>query len=378
MFATGMSVREVAPQLTFSPSAPALIDISRQCYAELITDESNLSETILPEYVDYYSTAMLWLRIVTLKQKNSQPLTQEENDLLTLVQTTAFVVPEPILLQLRQLGNVVSTTKQHLYPEFPELPTQQIADHGGYYGTLQEPGEGVDNSIHNLYAEIPCLGVVAEAIRATISNLPPGPYQSNVTYRGLQPNQNLLGFRALDSRRSEPKNLAYDNEITEQQFRAYPSNTEFNFGFLFAMSNVLANTKTFKNTAVVFSTLSEVGAQSQLAVVHPQSTPGTNGLRGEQIVTSLCQHGTAVFGFAVFFNSQLMKEDAPADNVQPWCIITPHDGINIPPEWIDNRNVRRNLPIQYMERVFTSEPQLAATFRRNAIKTMVSLIPTPC
>lgn len=176
-----MSVREVAPRLTFSPSAPALIDISRQCYAELITDESNLTKTILPEYVDYYSTALLWMRIVTLKQKNSQPLTLEENDLLTLVQTTAFVVSEPILLQLRQLGNVVSTTKQHMYPQFPPLPTEVIANHGGYYGELVIPDDDTDVDIHNLYEEIPCLGVLSEAVKAAISNAPPGPYQSNVT-----------------------------------------------------------------------------------------------------------------------------------------------------------------------------------------------------
>lgn len=99
VFATGMSVREVAPRLTFSPSAPALIDISRQCCAELITDDANLTKTILPEYIDYYSTALLWMRIVTLKQRNSQALTAEENDLLNLIQTHAFVVPEPLLLQ---------------------------------------------------------------------------------------------------------------------------------------------------------------------------------------------------------------------------------------------------------------------------------------
>lgn len=372
VFATGMSVREVSPRLTFSPAAPALIDISRQCYAELITDEPNLTKTILPEYVDYYNTALLWMRIVTLKQKNSQALTVEENDLLTLIQTTAFVVVEPILLQLRQLGNVVSTTRQHLYPQFPPLPTGIIADHGGYYGPLLPPGEDIDLTVHNLYEELPCLGVLSESIRATISNSPPGPYRSNVTYQELQPNQNLLGFRALGSRRSEPKNLAFDCRITEADFPSYPPNTEFNFEFLVAMSNVLANTKTFKNTEVVFSTLTEVGAQSQLVVSHPLPTPGTNCLRGEQVVTSLSQDSLAILGAAVFFDSQLMKEDGPGANpTDAWCLFRPTPQVRIPEEWIDNRNVRRDLPIQYQQRVFTSVSQLASTFRINSIKTLV-------
>lgn len=111
LFASNMSVRENITRQEFSPSAPALIDIARQTYAELITDDNALSKILLPEYYDYYSTAMLWLRIITLKQKNSQPITQAEDALLVLTQTTAFNLPEPLLLQVKQLGNVVSTTK---------------------------------------------------------------------------------------------------------------------------------------------------------------------------------------------------------------------------------------------------------------------------
>lgn len=71
LFASGMSVRETVPRQTSTPSAPAAIEISRQSYAELITDDNPLSKVMLPEYLDYYTTAMVWLRAVTLKQKNS-------------------------------------------------------------------------------------------------------------------------------------------------------------------------------------------------------------------------------------------------------------------------------------------------------------------
>ncbi|KAG5872092.1 hypothetical protein JTB14_006438 [Gonioctena quinquepunctata] len=119
VFATGVLVRETVQRQTFSPSTPAEIDISRQTYAELITDDPQLAKVILPEYLDYYTTALIWMRIVHLKQRNSQRLTNAEQDLLALVQTTTFCVPETLNLQIRQLGNVVTATKQHLYPEFP-------------------------------------------------------------------------------------------------------------------------------------------------------------------------------------------------------------------------------------------------------------------
>jgi len=80
---------------------------------------------------------------------------------------------------------------------------------------------------------------------------------------GQQPSRNLLGFRPLGSRRHEPKNLAFDSDITEAYFPSYPPNTGFHFRFLTPVSNVIANTRTFKNTEVVFSNLTEVGAQSQ-------------------------------------------------------------------------------------------------------------------
>lgn len=305
VFANNMSVRENATRLEFSPSAPALIDIARQSYAELITDDYSLSKVLLPEYYAYYSTAMLWLRIITLKQKNSQPITQAEDALLVLTQTMAFNLPEPLLLQIKQLGNVVAMTKQHLYPKFPPLPDQVIHGLSRYYGTLAAPAPGVDNNLNNLYEELPCLGVTAEAVCNAISNAPPGPYQSNVTFESLQPNSNLLGFRPLGSRRNEPKNLAFDNEIKEVDFPAYPANTGFNYRFITAISNNLANTKTFKSTPVVFSTLSEVGSQSQLVPARPLVQPGQNCLRGEQVATSLSQDSLSVFGASIFFDSQL-------------------------------------------------------------------------
>lgn len=174
-----MSVRETLPRQTFTPSCPAAIEISRQTYSELITDDNSLTKVILPEYLAY-TTAMLWARVVTLKQKNSQPITAEEDQLLTLIQTTPFFVPEPILLQLRQIGNTVSKTGQHLYPVFPKLLTHVFAQRGGYYGALQPPGPGVDPTLHNLYEELPCLGVLSKAVCASISNNQPVCVSSNI------------------------------------------------------------------------------------------------------------------------------------------------------------------------------------------------------
>ncbi|CAG9818156.1 unnamed protein product [Phaedon cochleariae] len=307
VFATGITVRETVQRQTFSPSTPAAIDISRQTYAELITDDPQLSKVLLPEYLDYYTTALIWMRIVHLKQRNSQALTIAEQDLLTLVQTTSFCVPEPLNLQVRQLGNVVTATKQHLYPEFPPLPEVVIYDRSGYYG------------------------VTSEAVCQAISDAPPGRYASVLDIDPIHPvNENLLGFRPLGARRAEAKNLAFSNGIAENAFPAYPVNTGFCFEFLQAVSSALASTRTFKNTDIVFSTLAEAGAQSQTVISRPITQANRPNIRGERRPTSLTQEQPAVHGSAIFFDSQLKKEPGPNNNHATWCCINFLPGEQIP------------------------------------------------
>lgn len=136
-------------------------------------------------------------RIISLKIKLKQAITPEEHDVLLQLEQQSFAIPEPILLQIKALGSTQTMTREHLYPEFPSLPTQLSGAFGEYYGPLSD-------DTHNLYEELPCLGVLSEAIR----NQAPGPYASSLTTQELTANQNLLGH--LGARRSKAKNLAFD------------------------------------------------------------------------------------------------------------------------------------------------------------------------
>lgn len=370
VFGANIAVKETRLRTTFTPSAPAVIEISRQTYAEMITDDPQVSKALLPEYLDYYATAMLWLRIVHLKQRNSQVLTQQEQDLLTLTQTTNFCVPEPLTLQLQQLGNIQTITKQHLYPEFPPLPIHVLAGIPGYYGRITLPGDGADVSIHNLYEEIPCLGVLAEAVRQSISDAAPGPYQSNLDINPeTRINANLLGYKPLGNRRSEAKNTAFACGIGPAAWPCYPANSGFNFEFLTAISNIVSTTHTFKNTEIVFSTMSEIGAQSQIVISRPIVSAGRTNLLGETRPTSLGQEASSTYGSAIFFDSQLMKEPGVANDNSTWCCVT-IPGV-FPAAWTRNRNARRNLPPQYMQETFQSVSQDAGTYRTQIIKQLV-------
>lgn len=140
----------------------------------------------------------------------------------------------------------------------------------GYFGPLQLPDPDADPTLHNLYEELPCLGVLAEAVRQSISDAGPGPYVSSLDInQENRVNQNLLGYKSLGVRRAEAKNLAFSSRITHIAFPCYPENTGLNFEFLNSISSILSLTKTFKNSDVVFSTLSETGAQSQIVISRP-------------------------------------------------------------------------------------------------------------
>lgn len=78
VFAMGSEVREISLDTRITPSTPILVDVSRMTYAEMIIDDPNLQKVMVPEYLDYYSTALLWMRIINLKVKLRHPLTIEE------------------------------------------------------------------------------------------------------------------------------------------------------------------------------------------------------------------------------------------------------------------------------------------------------------
>jgi len=310
------------------------------------------------------------MRMVSINQKNSQPMDNAEHEFLELIQSCCFNVPEPIMFLLRQLGNVETVTKQNLIATFPTLPQQKIGGRGGYYGVLQPPGPGIDDTLHNLYEEIPCLGVLSEAIMHAMSNEKPGPYQSVVTYEGLQPNQNLIGFKPLGYRRPEAINLAGFNDI----FKDYPANTAINFSFLTAISSILATTKTFRISKVKISEMSIVGSVSQIIISRPITNDQTclgSGLR----MTSLSKESSANFSNAVFLCSQLLKKSGPNADHTTWCMISSaaeRPGLIIPPQWVVNRNQRRNLPIQFMQEVFVDEYSNDHYHRLDMVKKMVT------
>lgn len=245
------SMRERGRRTSFSPSAPVAMDITDLVYNEIVAAQPEIADVLLPEYMRYYTTAGIWMRIVALKSHNQQPMTQMERIAHENIKHTSFVFPQPILMQFQTLGNVLTPTNQ--YPQFPPMPSAALSQHGGFCGHLIPPGApGADDNIHNLYEELPCLGVTAEAIQKAVSDDPPGVYETVINYEGRQPNQNLLGFKPLGIRGETAKDLAFDAGITEDHFPCHPPQSALSLYHTFSTIHfcIISTTTSFKNTGV--------------------------------------------------------------------------------------------------------------------------------
>lgn len=359
IFGKSMTARENNSRVQFTPTNVGTIEISRQIYEQLITDDNNLIKIILPEYIDYYHTFCYWARVVTLKQKNQESLTQQELGLLQIISQREYTLLEPMAIYLKGLGNITTSTGQHLHPTFPPLPIATVGNKHGFFGAI-----AANN--HNLYEEIPCLGVLAEAIQYAVSNENPGTRASVLSTQHATVNRNLLGFYPLLLRRQEAKLTAISQGITDDAFEESIANTAINTGFINKISNILATTRTFKTHTLNFATLASTGSLAQI-VTTQKSEPDVAGrdVISEVIPHSMALERPSIYGASVFAAYQLTKSNVDAN----WLCITPGAGFNVEP-YRENKNIRRNLPDLYKTNVFCTVSQTANDYRDDIIKTL--------
>lgn len=372
VFATGITIRRVH-QNSFSPSIPTLPDIASQMFFQYVIEDPNIYKLLTLEYLEYYTTCMLWIRIVSLKMKNNQKLTEQERKLYEITLNTKFCLPKPLHLVLSSLGNVRDETNETLIPEFPQLPCHVIKGHPGYYGefvkvngTRNDEAKSIISSnaqLHNLYCEIPCPGVSITAILHLLASEEPGPYQSVVTYNDKQPNVNLLAFHPISFFRNEAKNTALYNGILDDGFGEDVTGTGFNFSFLSSISNLLRRTRSFHNVTITIQSMSEQGARCQLGIqkpVDPESNLPCH--RGFIMPTSATKEPEAEYGRGIFFCHQLYKESVSKVDHSSWAMFS-----SIPDYWIEARNSRRTIsPMNYR-----SATQLGEIYRTNIINAFL-------
>lgn len=361
VFIMGNRVKEDVIRVPFSQSFCALIDIVQKMFMHLQVDDSSFPKALSQKAVNYYATGLLWLRFVTLKEKLSQELTTQEKDLLLIAEQNLFSVPDPILYQLKMVGEIQAVGRQHLVPNLPTLPTSPVKGFGVYYGRIT-----VDN--HNLYEEVPCLGVMAEALRAFCTDTDPGPYPSNLSTNDRVVNQNLLGYDIIRTKNPEAVEFIEMYDIKPDRFPEQPALTGFNLELMKAISKEISTSLSFRVSTLNLRTLSASGSLAQTIIQYPQPIEDERVLekRGWYQLTSVNNQQLTICGGALAYAPQLRKTSNTRATAEKWCCISR------PPEsWIDNRNERRDLPEQYKAIVFSTPLRDSDQVRSQVIRSML-------
>jgi len=302
--------------------------------------------------------------------------------------STSLAYPEPIYLYIKALGKIVTKSGKHIKPEFPPMPTETVNGFGGYYGPLvappdeQQPVELTEN--HNLYEEIPALGVLAEAVRQSVSdNANNGhyAYTSALAPPGVKCNSNLLGYAPItNTRPSHAKNTILSYGITEHMFTESVPGTAINYELIYSVSKMIERTRRFKILNLTPSNLGETGSKAQIIVTRPSPDKINHEIPCIKSVVyneSLTRETLVSYGVATAFSFQMFKE--PEINSQldqsvlhhSWCCVDWDEQHPIPATWINNRNDRRNImPPQYLIQVFRGMPQNAKDCRSRVVQNL--------
>ncbi|XP_039291954.1 uncharacterized protein LOC120353201 [Nilaparvata lugens] len=300
---------------TFSPCTPALTQVTRDVFTQLSIDKPDLTKRLIPEELDYYAEAMLWFRIIGLKARNQQPLTPEE----TIV--------------------VKSCLGTSLRPTFPPLPTTVIQWQG--VAIPDNFAAAITAASHNLYEELPCLGIHLAAL-ITAQNNDISPWSPPGVPAHTHANQNLIGYHPTKLYRPEAYASVIDVGISAGEVQNYPPNTGLNFRLMKRTSEFLSSLTTFKTTDVSFPTLTEYRGTAQLAQYIPDpQQPRVRNIQGLTTIRTINNEIPSQIGVSIVFAPRYYKE-SPNDNFDNWCCLSPDaplaaDVLNpLPAAWFEN------------------------------------------
>jgi hypothetical protein len=109
-------------------------EIAREVYHSNEPDVKQLDRQLIPKDLVYYSTGLLWLKLLDVKSKQGETaLTGAEKDIRKETQDVEFNVPQPIQAYLAQIGSVTDKMGKETQLEISPLPVTVNQGLGGYH-----------------------------------------------------------------------------------------------------------------------------------------------------------------------------------------------------------------------------------------------------
>lgn len=350
IFGVDVSVVPIEPRQNFATSFANLPQISRETYDNFGADEKFLDRLLTKEEFLYYNVALTWIRIVDLKAKQGRTaLTTEEKEIRKATLDKVFNTPQPIALYLSQIGNVIDKMGKETEIDLPVLPIARAQNFGGY------PAAAIAEGNHNLFEEIPSLGIAADAVMSVATNEdnPQQPVRVAIPAGSAVTNNLLCYERNIGPRRMEIRQRLTGQGISGNDFPEFIPNTRFNLKYIQSISDIIGKIETFRVEKLVLPNLNLLGGETQIVVTRPIANEDqANWTRTTVQASSSACESTATMGAAYVFGFQLHKEQIEGDNLtaqsQRWsCLNTIADAEApwaITAAWVNNRNDRRNMP----------------------------------
>jgi len=353
IFGPDVYVTEIHAAETFSASYAKLIPLAAEVHSQYATDERQLDRVIVKEELMYYATALLWLKLLSVKDKQKfTSLTSVEKDLLKSVADTVFNVPQPIYEYLSQIGSYNDKMGKETFLNVPPIPNTVIQNRGGYHAAA------INQNNHSMFEEIPSLGIAGDVLMAVCSqeeepvvNIPLGRPAGSAFNFG-----NLLGtVPFIGVRRPEIRARLSSFGITPNTFTEYSVGTRFNIKYLMSISNTIGRFTTYRVDKVCFKMLTAAGGETQVIRSRNQEyEANVKWTDASVIVTSAATSSTAIIGAGYIFGFQLEKgraNDTQAEGIaraSQWSCLVNDPGAEAPwvmPEaWYNGRNSRRIIP----------------------------------
>lgn len=184
-------------EIEFQPSCNGWTQTVDDAYAELRNDSKlQVSKELPIEAFRYYAAATFWLRAISIKLWQGQDLTAPEVDLHRVFEGKTLVLPDPIHMGLKAIGQVTTRNGEVLAPTFPNTPSTIVGQTPGLIAMI-----GTDN--HNTYEDFPVMGVVYQGCYERAQTINSGDYHSVVAPQHTEANRNLQGYDTLRAVRQD-------------------------------------------------------------------------------------------------------------------------------------------------------------------------------
>lgn len=366
VFGIDVAVRRLNVNQEITPSFGRLPEIVDDVYSAMSGDDTNIGKQMSKGMLMYYSTAMLWARLLDIKAKRGNTnLSFAELEFCKSVNSGEYNIPQPIYLFIKAVGEVKDASGQHVFLKDHSLPVTVVQGKGGYHS------QKIDANTHVLYEEIPSLGICGDVLMAEAAEGTATPH-FKVLPAGTKATKALCGyFGDISARKEEIRILLESVGISSTAFDEVVSGTRLNILLVQRVSDYLLGSKTFRNERVKIDALTAEGDQVQLIRSVPTSENVTKAEKWTNLVIrpkSANALPTTTFGASYLTGFQLEKTPIEDDHTN-WCPIekaTAASNWTLPATWIANRNSRRTLPTGMDVERFTSVSD-SQRHRTNAI-----------